>query len=258
MIRLRGVALHSGHPSEIAIDAAERVTWNGVSVEALEIARLDQGVAIRAGDTLIDLVEHAFAALGGLSVSGASVEVIGGEVPLLDGGAARLAGALREAGARRGPRRRRIVRRTTVTVGDSTYRFEPSSAVVLEVEIDFDHPAIGRQAARWEGDEGDFVARIAGARTFGFLRDHARLLARGRARGATLSGLLVFDAQGLAEGCAGGAADEPVRHKLLDFIGDLELTGGVPIGRIVATRPGHAATHAAIAEATRQGALGST
>lgn len=255
MIRLRGTALHSGTQTEIALDRADVVTWNGARREDLVVVRLDQGVAVRAGTDAIDLAEHAWAAIGGLGVVGARVVVDGGEVPLLGGGAAEIADALTEVGAPRGPRRRRVVRRTEVTVGSSRYLFEPADAVAIDVEIAFSHPAIGAQRATWEGDADDFRARIAGARTFGFLRDHEALLARGRARGATLDGLLVFDDEGVAPGCRRAEPDEPARHKLLDLVGDLELSGGVPVGRVVAARPGHAATHAAVAEAVRQGAL---
>ena len=221
------------------------------------MARADHGVAIEDGAGLaIDLVEHLCAALGALGVrEGLVVRVFGPELPLLDGGAARWVAALGALGLASSPPRSRVTRAATLEVGDARYELAPGDGPALEVHVAFDHPAIGAQRAAWEGDAGDFARRIAPARTFGFARDALALQAAGRARGVDLASTLVFDDVGVVAGCAPAEPDEPARHKLLDLVGDLFLSGGPPRGRVVAHRPGHAATHAMVRRARDEGIL---
>jgi UDP-3-O-[3-hydroxymyristoyl] N-acetylglucosamine deacetylase len=126
--------------------------------------------------------------------------------------------------------------------------------VGLEVAVEY--PETGPEAASWHGDRGDFLERIAPARTFGFLREAALLFDSGRARHVDPQAVLVFDAQGGVVGSSRppGPA-ELARHKLLDLIGDLYLYGGPPLGRLRASRPGHRATHAVVRQALAEGIL---
>jgi UDP-3-O-[3-hydroxymyristoyl] N-acetylglucosamine deacetylase len=149
-----------------------------------------------------------------------------------------------------------VVTAGTVAVGDSVYVFEPGPRRRLEVEVVFDAPAIGTQRAEWNGTFETFVSDIAWARTFGFRRDATELSARGRARGANPDVVMILDDDGLVE--PPGASARPsefARHKLLDLVGDLYLFGGPPCGTVFAQRPGHAATHRAVAVAIGRGIL---
>lgn len=263
MIELSGLALHRGTPATLRLErvagplalAADGVTapWSELVISGTD---LGVRVALGAGGPEIDLVEHFFAACGALGVrDGLRATVVGGEVPLVDGGARAFAEALLSLGRSKVEPIRRIVRAHTIVDGDARYELEPADGTILEVECDYPHQDIGMQRARWDGDPGDFVARVAPARTFGFRRDHAALLARGRARGVDPRWVVVFDDDGVHPESRPVGVDEVARHKLLDLIGDFAIHGGPFRGRVRAVRPGHRATHAAIARALRAGVI---
>lgn len=262
MVCLEGLALHSGERTAVTLS---RSPGSLLFAQAGAVARLcdltvvrsDRGVCLASADGRIrvDLVEHLLAALGGLGVrSGVRVDVVGSEVPLLDGGAEALARAVLTLDAPSAPPRLTITRAAEFRHERSTYRLSPGADVSLAVTIDFRAP-IGQQRADWRGDARDFLERIAPARTFGFLDEHEALLARGRARGVNLEHVLIFDATGPLGRDRPVEADEPARHKLLDLIGDLALYGGPPRGAITADRPGHSASHAVVRQALDAGVL---
>jgi len=211
--------------------------------------------AVGLGGAELRGVEHLFAALGGLGLhAGIDLRVSGDELPILDGGAATWCGALLALGAKAAAPSLAIAREGEVRVLESVYRFAPGGAPHVSVAVDFGDVPIAREAA-WAGDRDDFVSRIAPARTFALASEIDGLVAAGlRASAPPESVVLVTPAGLLAAGTA-AADDEPVRHKLLDLVGDLFLHGGPPRGRVDAVRPGHAATHEAIAEALRAGIL---
>jgi UDP-3-O-[3-hydroxymyristoyl] N-acetylglucosamine deacetylase len=204
------------------------------------------------GTRVLRCVEHLFAALGGLGLHrDVSVELSGGEVPFLDGGAAAFARALMGLGIAASEPRFRVVHDQEVEIGPSIYRFRRASTVELSVELSFPDARLSPRA-EWHGDAADFVERIAPARTFIFARELATAEV---AFFADAGSVVVLDEDRVL--CAGApfVADEPARHKLLDLIGDLYLYGGPPLGRMEVHRPGHAATHAAVAAALSMGIL---
>ena len=251
-----------------------------VALDTLRVARSDYGVALTDGAGLhIDLVEHLLAALGGMGVrDGLWVCVDGPELPLLDGGARCYVDALvalgvvghhhHETGAaetaglaeRSGPPMR-IVRSAELHACGATYQFTPGPSVEIRVELCFDHPAIARQRAHWDGSAQQFADEIAPARTFGFSQDAAKFAVSGRAGGMlsgccdVLQSVVVFDDFGVAAASALPTPNEPARHKLLDLVGDLYTHGGPPLGTVFASRPGHTATHEIIRNAFAQGVL---
>lgn len=272
-VSLQGVALHAGTPAAVrfvsaAAGAPLLLCVDDVAVprERLVVVQNNHGVRVRLGDDprapSVDLVEHLFAALGGLGVrDGLRVEITGGEVPLLDGGAAQLATALRSLDLACAPVDAVVRRPFDWSRGEVRYAIAPAERPSLEVNIDFTHPAIGRQTCSFGFDRRDFLDRIAPARTFGFARDWPALLAQGRARGVDRRAVRVFeDVSGPSSGASPdatdvGGHDEPARHKLLDLLGDCTLLGGPFLGALRATRPGHAATHAFLAAARAAGAI---
>ena len=261
------MALHRGGPAEVRLVHAEGpvvIAQRGAEarLEALRPVRTSRGVTVASEDgrVRVDLIEHLLAAIGGLGIGGGlRIETDDDEVPLLDGGALRFAEALRTLEL---PRRRgaavtplmRVARDATLDHGRSVYRFTTAKETSLRVEVDFPAP-VGRQRATWDGEEGDFVARIAPARTFGWTHELEALRAEGRAAEVDLASVLVFDERGPIAGCRPPGPEEPARHKLLDLIGDLALHGGPPIGVIDAFAPGHTATHAVVARAIGLGVL---
>jgi UDP-3-O-[3-hydroxymyristoyl] N-acetylglucosamine deacetylase len=200
-------------------------------------------------------VEHLLSALAGLHVrSGVRIEVIGGEVPLLDGGARELGLGLRALAPSRAEPPLRITRSETIEIGASRYHFAPGDRVELEVSVDF--AGVGKQSARHDGDPSRFLQHIAPARTFGFEREAEELERSGRARWVDPHVVLVLDDEGRARPpAAPPGPNELARHKLLDLMGDLYLFGGPPIGRISAELPGHGASHAAAAQALERGVI---
>lgn len=261
MIELRGLALHAG--CETAATLARRAgpialarAGREVPLGELSVARADRGVALAGGGLEVDLVEHLAAALGALGIRrDLLVTVDGPELPLLDGGAARWFDALATLDLSPSPPSLVVAERATLRAGESTYRFEPADAVEIEVDVSFAHPMAGDRRAAWSGDARDFRERIAPCRTFGFAREAEALARAGRARGVDRNAVLVLTDDGVLDGCAPPRPGELAGHKLLDLVGDLALHGGPPRGRIVAERPGHAATHAAVRAALAQGIL---
>ena len=258
--RLLGTGLHSGRPCSLELVRSPGpvgLSWEGKLRPRgeLELLRTDAGVCVRYGSEAVDLVEHLFAALGGLSVQhGVALSVLGGEVPLLDGGALAFARALAALDPPAAPPALCVTRRARIAIGPSVYDFEPASRVEVRAEVEFE--PLPAQTASWDGTPEDFVTNIAPARTFGFLRDAEQLRARHRAQGVDLAHVLVLDAAGAPlPQCAPMQQDELARHKLLDLIGDSFLYGGPPLGRTAALRPGHSATHQAFRTALATGVL---
>ncbi len=261
-ITLTGIGLHSGRAGSLTLSAIEgpvvfRTARGDVRIADLDVLRTDLGVRVACPRVGLDVdsVEHLLAALGGLSLhDGVALEVEGPELPLLDGAARVFADALVTLGARARTTDLVVVRAGMVEVGEARYEFEPGSTVALAVKIAFAEPGIGTADATWDGTSTSFLADIAWARTFGFRRDAGRLRATGRASGANPEAVMILDDAGHVE--APGAPAQPgefARHKLLDLIGDLHLSGGPPVGTVRAFRPGHAATNRAMKEALRRG-----
>lgn len=231
--------------------------FGGVEVPRAELRVVDTTrsttVSGPDGSTRVATVEHLCAALAGMSIhEGVTIEIDGPEIPLLDGAAAAWCRALRALDEPRSTTRLAIAEEAEVAVGASSYVFVPGDRVVVEVDVDFDDERLAKTAA-WHGDADDFATRIATARTFGFEREVDELIARGLARHVSPEAVVVIGADRVL--CAGApfTPDEPARHKLLDLVGDLWVHGGPPRGLVRATRPGHAATHAAMAQALERG-----
>jgi UDP-3-O-[3-hydroxymyristoyl] N-acetylglucosamine deacetylase len=155
---------------------------------------------------------------------------------------------------RSGRRTLRVAGEAELEHGRSRYRFAPGPEPRVRVAVDFPAP-VGRQSAAWNGDADDFAARIAPARTFGWIHELADLRGKGRAAAVDLESVLVFDDRGPIAGCRPPGPEEPARHKLLDLVGDLALYGGPPVGLVEAFAPGHTATHAVVARALSLGVL---
>jgi UDP-3-O-[3-hydroxymyristoyl] N-acetylglucosamine deacetylase len=198
----------------------------------------------------IATVEHLMAALLGLGIDNVAIEVEGAEAPILDGSAAAFVEAFDQAGiAQLSARRRyiRVLKPVRVDNGPCWAEFRPYDGTRFEVEIDFDNPAIGRQAFMSDIDATIFRRDIARARTFGFMRDVERLWAAGYALGASLENSVVVGEDGSVINMEGlRYPDEFARHKTLDAMGDLALAGARFIGCFRSYRGGHKLNAAAL------------
>jgi UDP-3-O-[3-hydroxymyristoyl] N-acetylglucosamine deacetylase len=199
---------------------------------------------------LVSTAEHVLAALRGMGVDNATIEVDGPEVPIMDGSAAAFVAAIEQAGIVSQSAARRfiqVLKPVQVVIGDSFGELRPNtSGFRAEVEIDFSNPVIGRQNYVLELSPERFRREIARARTFGCVNDVARLWSAGFALGASFENSVVFDETRLLNTEGLRYADECVRHKVLDVIGDLSLAGLPLLGAYRSVRGGHKLNHAVL------------
>jgi UDP-3-O-[3-hydroxymyristoyl] N-acetylglucosamine deacetylase len=198
---------------------------------------------------LVSTIEHILAALHGLGVDNAMIEVDGPEVPIMDGSAAPFVAAIDAAGIVTLPASRRylkVLKPVGVVAGDAYGELRPHAGFRVEVEIGFDHPAIGRQMVALDVDPISFRRQLARARTFGFMQDVERLWKAGYALGASLENTLVVGADSVLNPEGLRFSDEFVRHKALDAVGDMALAGVPILGAYRSVRGGHRLNYAVL------------
>ncbi|MGC9194383.1 MAG: UDP-3-O-acyl-N-acetylglucosamine deacetylase [Syntrophobacteraceae bacterium] len=201
-----------------------------------------QATTIGSSSMAVSTVEHLMAALYGCGVDNALVELNGPEAPIFDGSAAPYVKLIQRASIveQEGTRRYLTIRKPVVVKeGDSSIIATPSDQFQVHYEIEFPHPRVGKQQYSWELTNGSFSREIAKARTFGFLKDVLRLQQMGLIRGGSLSNAVVFDDNEVLNVHGFRYSDECVRHKILDFIGDLALTGLPVLGKFEIRKAGH-------------------
>jgi UDP-3-O-[3-hydroxymyristoyl] N-acetylglucosamine deacetylase len=249
-VERHGVALHSGRTGRVRLQASGRpgywVGWldrpqdppQRLGPELVADTRLC--TALRLGERRLATVEHLLAALAGTGVSQAELWVEGDEIPLLDGSAAPWVEAIAEAGMMAiGARRWLDVPESPVVVrrGESFAIAQCCARPRLAAAVEYPQPAIGRQVFSLDLTPARFVEELAPARTFGFREQIEQLLAAGLIRGGALDNALVCDGAEWVNPPL-RFPDEPVRHKLLDLLGDLALVG-LPRGQVFAYRGSH-------------------
>jgi UDP-3-O-[3-hydroxymyristoyl] N-acetylglucosamine deacetylase len=250
-IEFRGVGLHSGAEVSMRLVPApagsgivfRRTDLDGFEIPATgrNVAKVSYATSLMRGSVLISTTEHLLSALIGFGVDNVIVEVDNLELPILDGSALPYVEAFQSVGLKQQRRRReylRILKEVEVREGGKFIGVYPGSGYGIDYSIDFPQP-IG--SARFQGDleSGDYARLIAPARTFGFKEDEPKLRDMGLIRGASEACVIILTAEGVQNGPL-RFADEFVRHKVLDLIGDLALAGRRIQGRVVAERAGHA------------------
>jgi len=266
-VRVPGIGLHTGRPATVVLHPAEAghgiVFYRGdvdAFIPALseEVRSFDHATTLGLHGPDVSTVEHLLSALVGSGIHDLLVEIDGPELPILDGSAApwleafHRAGLIRQSGA---PEPFAPASPVAIT-GPHGKRIEirPARDLRVSYTIDFPHPAIGRQSITVVITPESYARHIAPARTFGFLAEYEALKAHGLARGARLDNCIVIGENGVENGNL-RFADEFVRHKALDLIGDLALVGRPVLGHVIAHRGGHA-LHAALACRLREEMLG--
>lgn len=197
------------------------------------------------GETKVYTVEHLMSALGGLGVDNAYVDIDAEEVPIMDGSAAPFVLLVQQAGLveQAAPKKFiRILRRVEVKDGDKWARFDPYEGYRLAFSIDFNHPVIDRstQSVAIDFGQTSYLKEISRARTFGFMQDVENLRENGLALGGGLDNAVVLDEYRVLNSEGLRFADEFIRHKLLDAVGDLYLLGRPLLGAFSAHKSGHA------------------
>jgi UDP-3-O-[3-hydroxymyristoyl] N-acetylglucosamine deacetylase len=258
-VSVSGVGLHSGAPVSVELRPAppsSGVTLVRDDIAGAEpiIAELENAIDCRYATTIgavgswsVSTVEHLLATLSALGVDNVEVGVRGPEIPVLDGSAQPWVQAIEEAGtAEQAAHRRELVIEHAIEfrMGGRVARVVPSTQLVVSAQIDFAHARIGRQALTVPFENGEFRHEIAWARTFGFLAEVEAMQAMGLIKGGSLENAVVYAPDGtIVNEAESRGADEPVRHKILDMLGDLALLGMPLIGRVEAILPGHELTH---------------
>jgi UDP-3-O-[3-hydroxymyristoyl] N-acetylglucosamine deacetylase len=256
-VECSGVGLHSGAHANLRILPApagtgivfRRTDLDNFEVEAVSrnVAKVSYATSLMKQGVLISTTEHLLSAFVGVGLDNAFVELDNLELPILDGSAQPFIDMISSAGLRQQRRKRvyiRILRPYEMREGDKTIGIYPANNYTVSYSINFPHPLIGQECFRVELSNGSYVEQVAAARTFGFLEQQQAMLNMGLIRGASRENCLVLTRDGIDNGPL-RFADEFVRHKVLDLIGDLALFGKRVFGYVKADRAGHA-MHTAI------------
>lgn len=256
--QFKGTGLHSGaavsmtvHPASAEygiwfrrVDLAQEpmipARWDVVG-QAQLCTRIDgpNGASVQT-------IEHIMAALAGCGVQNALIDIDGPEVPVLDGSAAPFVRGLVKAGLRylnADVRVIEVLKPVEYSEGETWARLEPAASLTIDFHIDFADQAIGRQDKSLNMANGAFVRELCDSRTFCRQSDVEQMRAKGLALGGTIENAVVVDGDLVLTPGGLRHADEAVRHKMLDALGDLALAGAPIIGRYIGHRAGHAMTN---------------
>ncbi|MEW6678151.1 MAG: UDP-3-O-acyl-N-acetylglucosamine deacetylase [Pseudomonadota bacterium] len=254
-VRTTGVGLHTGARVTLNLRPApadtgiifQRVDLAGkpafpVTPESVVDTRLCS--ALEGNGARIATVEHLMSALAGLGIDNLFIEIDGPEVPILDGSSAPFVYLLQSAGIDLLPSAKRFIRvKSLVRVeeGDKWAEFRPYEGISLDFRIDFDHPLFRNTSRDISIDfsRQSYVQEISRARTFGFARDVEYLRSHALAQGGTLDNAIVLDDFKVLNSDGLRYVDEFVKHKALDAVGDLYLTGHPILGAFSAYKSGH-------------------
>lgn len=264
-VTFRGNGLHSGEAAKLVIRPA--MAEHGIWFKRTDVYDADPLVAARYDTVLpsplctrienadgvsVSTIEHVMAALAGCGIHNALIELDGPEVPILDGSAVPFVRGIMSRGVRdlSAPvRAYKVVKKVSVRQGDATASIGPSDVMQIDFHIDFADEAIGQQSKSLKMANGSFARELSDSRTFCRQADVDTMQANGLALGGTPGeNAVVFDGKQVTSPGGLRHGDEPVRHKMLDALGDLALAGGPLIGHYVGDKAGHALTNALLRE----------
>lgn len=244
---LEGIALHTGVHSRITIQPAPPdtgVVFRHMDVDIpAEISRVSataRNTELSRNGITIYTVEHVLAALSGLGVDNAIVEMTAPEPPVMDGSALVFVEAIRSAGIAKtySPRRVRVLREPfAVGHGASCVSCVPAEKFGVSFLLEYKHKMIGYQAISFDGSEESFIEDFAPARTFGLIEEVEALSKAGLAKGGSAENAVIVYPDRYSSALR--YYDEFVRHKVLDMIGDISLAGALPMAHFTGVRSGH-------------------
>ena len=254
-----GVGLHSGAHVKLALRPASPAT--GIVFRRLDLGRratvratvenvvdTHYATTLAHGDVRISTVEHLMAALAGVGIDNAEIDVTGPEIPIMDGSSAPFVRLIERAGVveQHTPKRfLRVLRRIAYSDGGAIAELKPHTGFRVEYTMSYEHRYLRSQCQHAAVDvcARAFGRQISRARTFGTLADIEALTARGLAQGGSLDNAIVVDDDGILNEGGLRYHDEFVKHKMLDAIGDLRLCGYPIIGLFVGCQSGHGTNH---------------
>lgn len=252
-VQCSGIGLHSGkmvtmtlRPAEadsginffvLSPEGAKRIIPNPTQVIATGLA-----TTIGSKGASISTVEHLLGAIRGMGIDNLRVDVYGGELPIMDGSAAPFVLLLNDAGIKELNAARHVLRikkEVAFVNGEKSIVARPHDGFFVDYTIDFKHPLIGIQNMALEVTPATF-SEVSKARTFGFLQEVEYMHSHGLALGGSLDNSIVLDGHGVVNTDGLRYPDEFVRHKLLDFIGDMAMIELPLQGHFTVTCSGHA------------------
>src|ERR1043166_2114267 len=252
-IKFSGIGLHTGEQASLRVlpaPAGKGIIFRRVDRDNFElradvasVARVAYATTLMKRGVWISTVEHLLSALYGIGIDNAYIELDNFEVPILDGSALAYTEAIARAGVvqQKQPRQYiRITKEFILSDGEKTLAIYPADRFAIQYDINFPHPLIGKQSLHVEFTGTNYADAIAPARTFGFYHEVEKLQASGLVRGGSLENAIVLTETGMLNDTSLRFADEFVRHKTLDLLGDFALIGQPVLGGLIANRAGHA------------------
>ncbi|MGE4421299.1 MAG: UDP-3-O-acyl-N-acetylglucosamine deacetylase [Pseudodesulfovibrio sp.] len=257
-VRCTGIGLHSGKQVDLVLRPAAEDTGilfslrDGTGSTFLTPAPslvVETSLATVLGDgrETVATVEHLLASINGMGIDNIHIEVTGKEVPIMDGSAASFVYLLKQAGVRtlNKPRKVLTFKKAVEFEQDGKYiKARPYDGLRVDYTIEFAHPLIGRQHMSMEITPENFTQHLAKARTFGFLKEVDYLHANGLGLGGSLDNAIILDEYNILNDEGLRFEDEFVRHKMLDFVGDIATFGARIQGHFEVFASGHALNNA--------------
>jgi UDP-3-O-[3-hydroxymyristoyl] N-acetylglucosamine deacetylase len=246
-----GVGLHSGKSIVMRLKPAQRDSGivfyrsdKGAFINANINSISDTAFATTIGSngTRVKTVEHILAALSGLGIDNLVIDVNGPEVPILDGSSLGFVERIMEAGIAKQASNRPYMKITNPIMfkeGNAEICAVPYDGTMITYQISYDHQLLGHQKMSVELEGDNFITELAPARTFGFLKDVEYLKSKGLAKGGSLENAVILSETGVVNASGLRFKDEFIRHKILDFIGDMSLCGFPIHGHFLIGRSGH-------------------
>ncbi|MBP5295849.1 MAG: UDP-3-O-acyl-N-acetylglucosamine deacetylase [Bacteriovoracaceae bacterium] len=251
-IQVTGIGLHTGRKVQLTLSPApadfgiqfRRIDLHGplMKAHAELVGATDNNTSLGSGAGVIHTVEHLLAVIYGLGINNVLVEVDGPEIPIMDGSGASFLFLLKEAGVANLNASKKfmlILEPVEVELNGCKAKIEPCSHLTIDATIVFAHALIKAQHRYFEFSCENFIREIGRARTFGLLRDVDMLKRKGLIKGGSLNNAVVLDDFRVVNEEGLRFADEFVRHKILDTIGDISLLGYEVAGKITTFRSGH-------------------
>jgi UDP-3-O-[3-hydroxymyristoyl] N-acetylglucosamine deacetylase len=224
----------------VRVDQTPPVSIPAVSAN---VSSTTMSTDISLNGVTVKTIEHFMSALFGVGITNLFVELTSTEVPVMDGSASTFIFLLREAGIVEQNAARKFMRitRPVAVGGEGKWAsLEPHRGFVVDYTIDFDHPAIGKSQRVVDFTKHSFASDIANARTFGFLKDLEYLRANNLGLGGSTSNAIILDEYSIINNEGLRHDDEFVRHKILDAVGDLYVSGYQILGKYTGFKAGHA------------------
>ncbi len=261
-ISCTGIGLHSGEKVKMTIKPAPPDTGivfirkdlpgqNIIKAHYNSVINTTLCTIVGNNGNQVSTIEHLMAAFFGFGIDNALVEIDGPEVPIMDGSAAPFIFLLKSTGIKEQNKPKEFIlikKPITVKEGNRSITVKPSKELKVSFTIDFHHPLISNQQYDFSFSGKSFIDDISRARTFGFLKDIEMLREAGLAKGGSLDNAIVIDDFRVLNEDGLRYADEFVRHKVLDFLGDIAVMGTPIIGHFIVDKSGHSLNQAMLKE----------